>query len=547
MSQERKMKKHAFIAMSLIALSLPLWSQRMGMTGGLAGSSGTIQGWAPGAMMSGWTMNGTGASNAMMSRGSMGAFGGMGGMMGSYGAVLDPPAGAAFQDPPEIASTRKGNVVEIDLTAAWTKTALNGTPATLLTFNGTYPSPTIRVRKGDILKVKFHNRLPAGSYYNILGHDLSVTNLHTHGLHVSPLGNSDNSMITVAPGEDFSYQFDLSLQDPGVLAYYHPHAHGGVAEQVFSGLGGAFVVEDATPALSKYETHLMVLKDISLSNGVPVMHTSFRDFMMGGLGDTVTVNGQVNPVLSIKPGQVQRWRILNASSARFYTLSLEGHTMYLIGTDGGLLDKPYAVDRLGLSPGERVDVLVQASGSQGSFKLLSIPDAWSMHGSSGQITLLTMKYGGTRVPDALPTVIKAGAARVTMDTSKLVKRDITLTMGMGSGSLNGIVFTAQSGGYTIESKLGTWEVWQIRNATPMAHCFHQHINEAQVLSVSGGDPAYSLLYTSIPALKDTVMIPPMGSATLLVPVMDYYGMAMFHCHILEHEDIGMMGTWNIVK
>jgi len=116
-------------------------------------------------------------------------------------------------------------------------------------------------------------------------------------------------------------------------------------------------------------------------------------------------------------------------------------------------------------------------------------------------------------------------------------------MGHGRGYINGQDFDVRP--YTITSKLGTYEVWTISNPSGMDHPFHQHVNEAQVLSVSGGDPSYASLYSRIPAWKDTVLVPQGGSVTMLVPVRDFDGMAMFHCHILEHEDIGMMGVWNI--
>jgi FtsP/CotA-like multicopper oxidase with cupredoxin domain len=97
------------------------------------------------------------------------------------------------------------------------------------------------------------------------------------------------------------------------------------------------------------------------------------------------------------------------------------------------------------------------------------------------------------------------------------------------------------------SNLGTYEIWTISNQSGMGHPFHQHVNAAQVLKVTGGDAGYASLFTSIPAWKDTVLVPKWGSVDLLVPVMDFDGMAMFHCHILEHEDIGMMGMWHIME
>jgi len=117
-------------------------------------------------------------------------------------------------------------------------------------------------------------------------------------------------------------------------------------------------------------------------------------------------------------------------------------------------------------------------------------------------------------------------------------------MKRGRGLINGHDFDVDP--YTIMSDLDTYEVWEIVNQSGMDHNFHQHVNSSQILSIKGGDPGYASLYPSIPAWKDTVLIPKMGSSTMLMPVMDYDGMTMFHCHIVEHEDIGMMGMWHIM-
>jgi FtsP/CotA-like multicopper oxidase with cupredoxin domain len=268
------------------------------------------------------------------------------------------------------------------------------------------------------------------------------------------------------------------------------------------------------------------------------------DFMHGKEGNTVMVNGQVNPVLPIRPGQIQRWRILNASNARFYMLSLEGHALSVVGTEGGLLDKAYAVPRLLLSPGERVEILIKASQKSGSYRLLSLPYNRGGGSMGQQVTLLTLSCKGSRAYDAIPSSIDPEAVRVA--GNPVATRTLSLSMGQGKGYINGISFAGMDSTFEIHSMLGTWEVWRVVNQSMMDHPFHQHVNPCQVLSISGGDAGYASLYTGAPAWKDVVLVPKMGSATLLVPVMDYGGMAMFHCHIVEHEDIGMMGLWHIM-
>jgi FtsP/CotA-like multicopper oxidase with cupredoxin domain len=252
----------------------------------------------------------------------------------------------------------------------------------------------------------------------------------------------------------------------------------------------------------------------------------------------------VNPVLNIKPGQVQRWRVVNACNARFFKLSLEGHTMYIAGTEGGLIDKPYAVTSILLSPGERLDILVKANQTTKNYRLLSL--SYSRQGNMGgqQVTLLTLACKGAKMNDAVPASINPAAGRISATPAKTER--IVLSMGQGKGYINGISFTMDNY-FSIHSRLGTYEVWEIVNQSGMDHPFHQHVNASQVISITGGDASYASFLTKTPALKDVVIVPKWGSVKMLVPVMDYPGMTMFHCHIIEHEDIGMMGMWHIME
>ena len=228
----------------------------------------------------------------------------------------------------------------------------------------------------------------------------------------------------------------------------------------------------------------------------------------------------------------------------------------LIGTDGGLLDKPYPQNEILLSPGERADVLVKATtkGRTGSiYKLIAQSysrmgmggmGGMSSEGSSSQITMLTMRFKGTAFNQVMPAVIDASARRLNIDAAMLPKRTFTLSMGMGRGYINGMDFDVSP--YTLMSNIGMFEVWEIINQSNMDHPWHQHVNEAQVISITGGDSNYASMLLNTPAMKDVVIVPKMGSIKLLVPVLDYTGMTMFHCHILEHEDIGMMGMWHLM-
>jgi FtsP/CotA-like multicopper oxidase with cupredoxin domain len=472
--------------------------------------------------------------------------GGGGGVGGT--TVIDPPPGLAFRDPAEAVKNAFG-VYELEMKR--TQVSLNQTTANLITYNGSYPGPTIRARAGEELRIRLKNSLSDTST-NLLGHVRNLTNLHTHGLHVSPEPPADSMAVVLGYGEQYDYVYDMSFETPGHINLYHPHIHGNASEQYWGGLMGALVVEDEPYGpLAAFETHVMVLKDITLSGGLPEAYTSTMEYMHGKEGNLVMVNGQVNPVLPIRPGQVQRWQIVNGCNARFFKLSLEGHALYLAGTDGGLLDRPYPVTSILLSPGERVDLLVKAGATKKNFRFLSMPYNRGGMSSLQQVTLLTLSVGGRAVSDSLPSLIDPGVMRLDFDTSGLPRKSLALSMMQGRGYINGQTYIDMNNACTITSgmpgtsQMPVYELWEVVNQSGMDHPFHQHVNAAQVLSISGGDPAYASLYTSIPAWKDTVIVPKMGSVTLLVPVLDWTGMAMFHCHIMEHEDIGMMGVWRI--
>ncbi len=269
------------------------------------------------------------------------------------------------------------------------------------------------------------------------------------------------------------------------------------------------------------------------------------DYMHGKEGSIIMINGQVNPVLSMHPGQVQRWRILNACNARFMRLNLAQHNLQLIGTDsGGLLDHPYPISEIILSPGERVDLLVKATKTSGTYKLKSLP--YNRMGSqlSPTITLMTVTYGGSTMNQNLPTVINPNAERPNIDLSQLPHRNIVLSMQGGRGYINNMDFDVEP--YMIMSECETYEVWNVSVQGCMDHPFHMHVNHAQVLSITGGNTGYQTIYTTTPSWKDTILVPKGGMVSLLVDIADITGMTMFHCHIIEHEDIGMMGVWDIM-
>lgn len=519
------------------------------------------------------------------------------GVQNRFTRHLAPRAGNPLRNPPELALTRQGRVVSGLLEARRSPVLIdNGPLAELSTYNGMYPGPLIRLSAGDVLELQLKNSLPHGGD-NLLGHHRGPTNLHTHGLHVSPSGRADNVFLEIPPGGTFAYQFDTRHHRPGTTNWYHPHQHGIVAEQVWDGLAGALIVDDGdiAPSLAPYrapgKTYTCVLKDISLTAGRPSPFTA-HDFMAGKEGDIVTVNGQVHPVLSMRPGEVKRLRFINAGNARYYTLSLEGHGdpdagdgFYIIGTDGGLLERPVRLSSpadpelfrpdgerltqqrlspfLTVGPGERVDLLLRASAAAGRYRLFSLPYDRG-HEKQELVTLMTIDVAGVAVDEAIPAMVNLRPETIPADILANVgdlpvrKLELTMDMDMSHGSLamsiNGVRWHGHYPNETshkITSAVGprSYEVWEVTDSSTMDHPFHIHTNDFQVLDIScgNGEMDYAEFYRPdhLPgAWKDTLNIGK-GSHTfkILVPVTDFGGDTVFHCHIAEHEDAGMMGRW----
>ena len=264
--------------------------------------------------------------------------------------------GAELGAPPLLDSSE--GRLQIELVAA-PGVRLAGRDTRALGFNGTSPGPTLRVRPGDELAVRLTNRLD------------QPTNLHTHGLRVSPQGNSDNPFLRVDPGTSFDYLIRVPTDHPAGTHWYHPHHHGTVADQVSGGLAGALIV-DGGPALPVAADRVLLISDITLdTTGTPVP-ASPMERMQGREGALVLVNGQHQPAIPAVPQATQRWRIVNTCVARVLSLRLEGHPLAQIAHDGTYLRAPARHDRLVLPPGSRADVLVTPTGT-GRFALVTDP------------------------------------------------------------------------------------------------------------------------------------------------------------------------------
>ena len=256
----------------------------------------------------------------------------------------------SFREPPVIASNR--GVLRASLTATSSMVTVAGRRAMLMVYNGSYIPPTLRARPGDTLRIRLVNALT------------EPTVLHTHGLTVSPRRNADNVFLRVAPGQTEDIEVRLPTDQPPGLYWYHPHPHGFSDRQVRSGLSGALIVDgllDSVPALRDVRERLLLLKDLQVDSGRAAMISIGKNTIR-------TINGIVNPVIVMRPGETELWRIGNIGADLYYSLGLDGHRFQLVARDGNRRARLTESDSVRLSPGARAAVLVTA-GAPGVYLL----------------------------------------------------------------------------------------------------------------------------------------------------------------------------------
>ena len=448
-----------------------------------------------------------------------------------------------------------GGLLQLDLVAQETAVQIPGGPATALTYNGLLPGPLLEVEPGDRVRIRLHNRLDR------------PTNLHYHGLHIPPGGNADNVFLSVAPGATQDYGFTIPTDHPAGTFYYHPHRHGTVADQVFGGLGGVLIVRgalDRIPEVQAAREQVLFLKDLPGEGGIFAMGAGMGPGrMLGREGPVLTVNGQVNPSLAIPAGGLVRLRIVNGSNARFWRLALEDHPFHLIATDGGALAEPVELRELLLAPGERADVLVRGDRQSGSYRLLNLPTVRGGLGMMGGMgpgmgmgpgwrggrgrggfpdgesaaVIATLAYEGAVAPLPLPSRLLPVAPLPDPARTRRFVLDHGMAPGMGMVFLiNGRAY--EHGRVDTRVRLGDTEEWEIVNAGVMDHPFHVHINPFQVVS-RGGRPEPFL------AWKDVVIVRAGETVRIRTRFADFAGRTVYHCHILDHEELGMMGVLEI--
>jgi FtsP/CotA-like multicopper oxidase with cupredoxin domain len=411
------------------------------------------------------------------------------------------------------------HVIEVELEARPAEVEyLPGRKTTVWTYNGTVPGPRLEARVGDRVVVNFRNSLP------------EATTLHWHGLRVpADMDGSPAMHAHIPPGGTFRYSFELL--DAGTF-WYHPHVRSDV--QVEKGLYGSIVVHgDGEPAAAA--EHTLVLDDVWLKEDGSFADATPGSAMLGRQGNVLLVNGRPRPIARVRVGERQRWHFVNAANARYFRLAVPGQKLTLIGVDGGLLESPREVDELLLTPGERADVLFTPVGEPGSaLDLVSLPhERGHMSGSLPLAQVMRLQY--STEPALTPEPVPGSLRTIPALPAPLRTRSFKLTEEMhGMEPVFRINGEAWPDITRLEAKLGDTELWEVENASEMDHPFHLHGFFFQVLSRGGVAEPYR-------AWKDTVNVPAKTTLRLAVRFEGFPGLWMYHCHILEHGERGMMG------
>ena len=397
-------------------------------------------------------------------------------------------------------------------------------------YNGAYMPPLLRVRLGDTMRITFRNALPD-----------DPSNLHYHGMSVSPQGKSDNVFVHVHPGDQFEYEVRIPAagrQGPG-LFWYHPHAHGVVDKQIRGGMSGALVVEGSEelyPFLKGLPERFFLIKHAELDEN-----------------EVVSINGQLNPVVQIRPGEMQFWRIGNIGAEMFLNLRIEGMPLYIVATDGHALSRPRRITELFLGPGERVDAI--AIGPQaGEYAMGTVPfqnEAWKKPDPPRKLATIVSRGARGSGAHAESNVLGqhlVGAAWVDVVRSSPIARRRTLTYSRTADRkvfmIDGRVMAEDRVDQTV--KLGDTEEWTVINTDQQYHNFHIHQTPFLVTEVNGVPRNHT-------SLRDTFSVPPAtaekaGTLKVVIPFTDpvIVGRFVFHCHAADHEDKGMMGVVEVV-
>ena len=464
-------------------------------------------------------------------------------------------SGEAFKNPEVVRSSN--GTFQVDLTArsAAVRVAgrlLNARVYEDLKGNPTYTPPVLVVKPGDNVIVNFKNEL-----------DGQPSNVHTHGVFVSPVGNSDNIFPTITPGGQMQYNYQLPKDLPPGSNWYHPHMHPIVEEQVFGGMSGFYYVEglkDLLPSRFKnvQEDYLRFtdVQVVNSKNSAPgkkyagqSLNSIPYDNIDSGANTTRLVNGQLQPVYTVPAGETRIWHMANMSADIWYNMHITGAKFTVIATDGepvNSISSANTVDTLFMPPARRFDVLVQFP-KAGTYQLETLKMNTGKAGDTYPLTKeMTINVTNTQVEQLkLPS---GKFASSTVDYSKnsvAAKRTIVLTennKGAGAFFINGVQFASVNDINATPVK-GTTEEWTFVNKTNEDHPIHIHVNDMQIMSINGVKRTDTGLYDTWKIPHKTSAGP--GKVVVRMKFRKFTGSYVFHCHILNHEDNGMMGVVNV--
>jgi FtsP/CotA-like multicopper oxidase with cupredoxin domain len=430
---------------------------------------------------------------------------------------------------------------------------LKGDANALQTIPDSYLGPILRLKKGQKVRINFTNQLDEESI------------IHWHGLHVPPEMDGHPQYV-IGKGKTYVYEFEV--RNRAGTYWYHPHPHGRTGPQVYQGMAGFFLVSDNEEAAvnlpeGEYDIPL-VLQDRRFDGDGQLVYLGggMMDQMMGFMGDQLLVNGRPNYTLPVA-NRAYRLRLLNGSNSRIYKLGWEDGTPFtVIGTDGGLLEKPVERPYLTLAPAERMEIWVDFSdrpvGSE--LNLVSLPFSTGSF-NSGQFPILTVQVDREATDNVtLPTQLSAPNFFDEADATRT--REVELAMQMGRGwSLNGRTFemTAVVNDEIITK--GSLEIWEFNNkggsrggmmggGMSLPHPMHMHGESFKIIERQidrDGQDAWETLSEGVvdEGWKDTVLVMPGQRVKVLRRFGDFTGLFLYHCHNLEHEDMGMMRNYRV--
>ena len=440
-----------------------------------------------------------------------------------------PVAGQPLRQAQQLRS--RDGVLKVDLDARRHVIDVAGAPLEAQPFNGRLIGPTLRVRPGDRLEVTIRNGTG------------ERTNIHYHGLHVKPTGNADNVFRVFAPASTVRSVVRLPRDHASGTYWYHVHLHGSTEEQVMGGMSGLLVVEGLEKMLPRrfrgIRERSLALRDVQVDGGSIAMG---QGQVAPDKPSTWLVNGQLRPKLSIAPGETQLWRIANVGADLFYDVALAGHRLTVVAEDGDPVWRTRSARHLVLPPGKRFDVLVQG-GRPGRYGFRSRPYDEGFELLPGKRLATVTVRGERRRRLVLPRRLASPTPPSRPIAGEPVARRRTFTFSFGTGTaftalVNGKQFDPHAIGIT--PRLGTVEEWTLRNPSSEDHPFHIHVNDFQVMSVNGKP------YRAH-GLQDVVVIPKNGGTVVIRNRFeDFTGHFVFHCHILGHEDAGMMQTVQVL-